>query len=255
MREQSRLVVVTGGGTGIGRAIASVFLGKGDEVVILGRRSDVLERAVAELSSRKPAGSAAIKGRRLDVSKLESVKEAVRWVRDECRDQIDVLINNAGFVRSVSADASPEEAERVWDEVLDTNLKGAYLMSRVAQPYLRRPGGRIINMSSIAAFTGTGGVYSAAKAGVIGLTHALAAELGPHGITVNAISPGYVEATEFFGDRMTPQRRERLIGVTPVGRPGRPEEIAGAAVYLASPEAGFVNGEVLHVNGGWLFGR
>ena len=98
-------------------------------------------------------------------------------------------------------------------------------------------------------------MYSAAKAGVVGLTYSLAGSLGPEGITVNAISPGVILGTEFFGDRMTDARRERTVAQVPVGRPGRPEDIAEAVHYLASPGASYVNGEVLHVNGGWLYGR
>lgn len=106
-----------------------------------------------------------------------------------------------------------------------------------------------------AAFRGGGDMYSAAKAGLVGLTYSLALELGPDGITVNAIAPGLVLGTEFFGDRMTDERRQRTVAQTPIGRAGRPEDVAEAVRYLASETASFVTGEVLHVNGGWLFGR
>ena len=98
-------------------------------------------------------------------------------------------------------------------------------------------------------------MYSAAKAGVVGLTYSLAGTLGPEGITVNAVSPDIVLGTEFFGERMTDERRERTVAQVPVGRPGHPEDIAEAVYYLASPSASYVNGEVLHVNGGWVYGR
>jgi 3-oxoacyl-[acyl-carrier protein] reductase len=139
--------------------------------------------------------------------------------------------------------------------MLSTNLVGAYLMAHALGPHLRRPGGRIVNISSIAAFRGGGDMYSAAKAGLVGLSYSLAQDLGPEGITVNAVAPGLVLDTEFFADRMTDERRQRTVSQTPAGRPGRPEDVAEAVHYLASDAASFVTGEVLHVNGGWLFGR
>jgi len=139
--------------------------------------------------------------------------------------------------------------------MLDANLIGTYLMTHGLRPYFRRPGARIVNISSIAAFRGGGDMYSAAKAGVVGLTYALALELGPEGITANAVAPGLVLDTEFFGDRMTDERRRRTVAQTPLARAGHPADVVAAVRYLASPEASFVTGEVLHVNGGWLFGR
>ena len=168
---------------------------------------------------------------------------------------VDVLVNNAGGVSSVADDATLQEATaHAWEE-LGANLVGSYLMVHALLPYLLRPGGRIVNISSIAALRGGGGMYSAAKAGVIGLTYSLAGDLGPDGITVNAIAPGLVLETGFFGDRMTEARLQRTISQTPMHRAGQPGDIAAAVRYLASEEASFVTGEVLHVNGGWLFGR
>jgi len=130
---------------------------------------------------------------------------------------------------------------------------------RAATPHLRTSHGVIVNVSSINAEIGdavsTCAHYSAAKAGLVGLTYSLARELGPEGITVNAVAPGLVLETEFFGDRMTDERRERHVAETPMRRAGRPEDIAQAVRYLASTSASFVTGEVLHVNGGQVFGR
>jgi 3-oxoacyl-[acyl-carrier protein] reductase len=242
----ARIAVVTGGGTGIGRAVAAALAGQGDEVVILGRRAEVLERAAAELG---------VRWRQADVTRRQDVQAAVDWVVAEVGPTIDVLVNNAGGAGGVPAGAPLEEAERVWDEVVDANLKGPFLMSRAAIPHLRRPGGRIVNLSSIAAWTGRGGPYAAAKAGVAGLTYSLALEVGPLGITANAVAPGFIEDTEFFGSGLSEQGRQERVDRIPAGRPGHPAEIAAAVAYLASPEAGYVNGEVHHVNGGWLFGR
>ncbi len=203
-----RVAVVTGGGTGIGRAVAATCAKQGDKVVILGRRAEVLQRTAEELG-----------------------------------------------VRGIDQGAPLEEAERVWDEVVGANLKGAFLMAWAALPHLRRPGGRIVNVSSVAAFTGRGGAYTAAKAGVAGLTYWLALDLGPQGITVNAVAPGFIEDTEFFGGGLTAEGRRSRVSQIPACRPGRPEEVAAAIAWLAAPEAAYVNGEVHHVNGGWLFGR
>jgi 3-oxoacyl-[acyl-carrier protein] reductase len=241
-----RLAVVTGGGTGIGRAVAAALARRGDEVVILGRRAEVLERTAAELG---------VRWRQADVTRRHDVQAAVDWMVAEVGSAVDVLVNNAGAGGGVPDGAPLVEAERVWDEVVAVNLKSAFLMAWAVLPHLRRPGGRVVNVSSIAAYNGRGGVYTVAKAGVVGLTYWLALDLGPEGITVNAVAPGFIEDTGFFGGGLTPEGRQERVDRIPVGRPGSPEEIAAAVAYLASPEAAYVNGEVHHVNGGWLFGR
>jgi 3-oxoacyl-[acyl-carrier protein] reductase len=241
-----RLSIVTGGGTGIGLAVAAALAGRGDQVVILGRRAEVLERTAAELG---------VRWRVADVSRREDVEAAVAWVVAEVGPTVDVLVNNAGGTGGVEDGAPLADAERAWDDLVGANLKGSFLMAWAVIPHLRRPGGRIVNVSSIAAYSGRGGIYSTAKAGVAGLTYWLALDLGPEGITVNAVAPGFVEDTEFFGGPLSPEGRRRRVDQIPAGRPGRPDEIAAAVAYLASPEAGYVNGEIHHVNGGWLFGR
>ncbi len=245
-----RAVVITGGGSGIGQAAAAAFARAGDRVVILGRREDRLRAAAAALG---PAAS----WQPVDVSRRESIETAIAAVVARL-GRLDVLVNNAGFVRGITTDTPLAEAERLWDEVVDANLKGAFLMATAAAPHLPRPGGRIVNISSIAAFTGgsrPGAVaYAAAKAGVIGMTYGLARELSPHGITVNAVAPGFVAGTEFTG-AWSEERVRSIVRETPVGRGGRADDVAAAILYLASPEASFITGTVLHVNGGWLFGH
>jgi 3-oxoacyl-[acyl-carrier protein] reductase len=244
---------VTGGGTGIGRAIAQVFAADGQQVTILGRRPHTLEQAVSDLRQQFP--TAIIKWRPCDVSAAEDVEACVRWLLTTVSAPVDVLVNNAGGVDADTGERTFVELAASAQRLLANNLMGTYLMSHALKPHLRRPGGRIINISSIAAVRGGGDMYSAAKAGVIGMTYSLALELAAEGITVNAIAPGLVLDTDFFGERMTEERLKRTLAQIPIGRAGRPADIAAAVRYFASDEASYVTGEVHHVNGGWVFGR
>lgn len=243
-----RVVIVTGGAGGIGRAIAEAFRADGEQVVLVGRNEAALWRTGEEIGAAIAVA---------DVSRRAEVERAVAGVVERF-GPVHVLVNNAGFVRGVTTEMDPAEAEREWDAVLDTNLKGAFLMALAVAPRMVRPGGRIIQISSIAAYTGGSRAgstaYAAAKAGLHGLTFGLARELSPQGITVNAVAPGFVAGTGFTGH--WPEERVRwLVEQTAVGRAGRPEDVAAAVRYLASAEASFVTGEILQVNGGWLFGR
>jgi 3-oxoacyl-[acyl-carrier protein] reductase len=249
-----RQIIVTGGGTGIGRAIAEVFIREGDHVIMLGRRPHVLEQTVRDL--RRQVLGATLSWRRCDVSAPEDVEGLVQWLTASEAWPLDVLVNNAGGLDGVTANGSSlSELAAGAQRLLSNNLVGTYLLCHALSPHLRRPGGRIINISSIAAIRGGGDMYSAAKAGVLGLTYALARDLAGAGITVNAVAPGLVLDTEFFGDQMTEERLQRTVSQIPVGRPGRPGDIAAAVRYLAGEEASYVTGEVHHVNGGWVFGR
>jgi 3-oxoacyl-[acyl-carrier protein] reductase len=244
-------IFITGGNSGMGQAIATAFAHKNAHVVIIGRTEETLRATAESLGPRTLWYQA-------DVTDGDQLRAVVSDVLKQ-RKRIDVLVNAAGFIKTVDTSMPFEQAEQMWDAVVDANLKGSFLTSLAVAPHLTRPGGRIINISSIAAFTGGSGTgaaaYAAAKAGVLGLTYALARELGPQGITVNAIAPGFVPETRFFGGEVTEERIRNVVSQTPMRRVGHTEDIAAAALYLAAPEASFVTGEVLNVNGGWLFGR
>lgn len=248
---ENQTVVITGGNSGLGRATAEAFVLAGAHVVILGRNEETLRATADELGARASWYQA-------DVSDSSQVGAVISDVV-RLHKQINILVNAAGSSGTTLTTTPIAEAERTWDAIHGVNLKGSFLVAHAVAPHLPRPGGRIINISSIAAFTGgsTPGAmaYAAAKAGILGLTYSLARELSPQGITVNAIAPGFFPETGFFGGAVSDERIRTVVGQTPMGRYGHPDDIAAAVLYLAAPEASFVTGEVLNVNGGWLFGR
>lgn len=245
MNRRDRIAVVTGGSSGIGYGIANALIKNGYSVVILGRDEKRLIHSASKL------GSMAC-WRKADVSVWDEVLEAVSTLH-----HVDVLVNAAGFTRPVSLATPIKEAQSDWDAVINTNLKGSFLMVKAVAPLLSRPGGRIINISSIGAQTGgsrPGGLaYASAKAGLHGLTFSLARELAPEGITANVIAPGFIADTGFTGSWPV-ERISGIISETPVGRAGSPDDIAGAVIWLASDAASFITGAVIPVNGGWRIG-
>ncbi|MGW5123049.1 SDR family NAD(P)-dependent oxidoreductase [Streptomyces sp. NPDC004069] len=240
----SRNVVISGGGTGIGRAAARTFAADGDRVLLLGRRGEVLQRAGVPGALTFAA----------DVGDVAGVRSVARFVADEL-GAVDVLIHSAGGSGRLEPRAEREDQlDRVaddWTVNFRINTLTAVLLTEALGERLAEPGGRVLFLSSIAAYRGSGsGAYAASKAALHPYAHDLARRLGPRGITVNVVAPGYVEDTDFFGDAMDDARRERLVAETSTGRPGAPGDIAATLHWLASPAAAHITSQIIQVNGG-----
>ncbi|MGW0081816.1 SDR family NAD(P)-dependent oxidoreductase [Streptomyces sp. NPDC003393] len=240
----TRNVVISGGGTGIGLATAQVFAAHGDQVLLLGRREEALRKAAVPGALVCAA----------DLSDVDGARRAARFAADEL-SAVDVLIHSAGGSGRLEPHVEREDPlELVADNWLVNfriNTLTAVLLTEALKDHLALPGGRVLFLSSIAAYRGSGsGAYAASKAALHPYLHDLARQLGPRGITVNAVAPGYVEDTDFFGDAMDEARRERLIAETSTRRPGTPGDVAATLHWLASPAAGHITSQIVQVNGG-----
>lgn len=243
MNLQDKIAIVTGGATGIGKAISLRLAQAGAHVVIVNRRADVGQAAAAELvaAGLKASSKAA------DVSDGAAVDALVKEVVKELGG-VHILVNNAGVTRD---DLLMRMKESDWDLVIDINLKGAFnCIKAVSRPMMKGRWGRIVNVASIVGMIGNAGQanYSAAKAGLIGLTKSAARELASRNITANVVAPGYVPTD------MTATLPEEAIAAllhnVPLARPGQPEDIAAAVAFFVSEEAGYITGQTLAVDGG-----
>jgi 3-oxoacyl-[acyl-carrier protein] reductase len=243
---EGRVALVTGGGRGLGRAIAVRLAGEGAKVAISYRSNDSAAAETAELVRKAGAGCEIFKG---DVASPEDVEALMKGV-GEAFGSVEILVNNAGTTRD-NILLRMKDAE--FEEVLDTNLKGTYLCTRaVLRGMVRARWGRIVNISSVVGLLGNAGQanYAASKAGMIGFTKSVAREVAGRGITANAVAPGYVE-TELTGG-LPEHLKEQILGQVPVGRFGEPEEIAEVVAFLAGERVAYVTGQTIVVDGGMV---
>ncbi len=240
---KGRVAFITGASQGIGRECAIELAKAGARVVVGARQQDKLQQLVEEIRSAGGEADAA----ELDVSSRDSVKAAFQRARELC-ERVDILVNNAGITRDGLALRMSAEN---WDSVLETNLSGSFACIQAAlSGMVRARWGRIINISSVVGVSGNPGQanYVASKAGLIGLTKSLAQEVASRNITVNAIAPGYIQTA--MTDVLDEKVKEKIAETIPLRRIGLPEEVAHGVTFLASDNAAYITGHVLHINGG-----
>jgi len=240
-----KAALVTGANTGIGQAIAVALAEAGADVAVAGRSEPTETLRLIEAAGRKAVNIRADLGSTEPVSRV--IDEALAGL-----GRLDVLVNNAGIIRR---DDLLEFSEADWDAVMDTNLKTLFFLSQAAaRVMVPQGGGKIVNIASLLSFQGGIRVpsYAAAKSGVAGVTKAMANELAPKGVQVNAIAPGYIATNNTAALQGDETRSRQILERIPTGRWGRPEDIAGAAVFLASSASDYITGQVLAVDGGWL---
>jgi NAD(P)-dependent dehydrogenase (short-subunit alcohol dehydrogenase family) len=242
-----KVALVTGGGTGLGKGIALALAGAGAFAVVAGRREAPLEAAVAEMARAGGKGAWLVG----DVSRVDEARRLVDGVRSR-HGRLDILVNGAGINRR---GPMLDFAERDWDEVMATNLKGLFFCSQAAARVMKdQGGGKLIHLASLTCERGFPNVapYGASKAAVAQLTKSMAVEWAPHKITVNAIGPGWFRTELTDALFQNPEWCDRILAHHPLGRFGVPEDLAGTAVFLASPAADYVTGQVIYVDGGYL---
>jgi 3-oxoacyl-[acyl-carrier protein] reductase len=236
-----KTALVTGASGGIGGAIAKALYGQGAKVVLSGTRVQALQALQAELGERAFIATASLS----EIASLEALPKAAQ---EAAGSPIDILINNAGITKDNLFLRMKDEE---WDQVIAVNLTAAFRLSRaVLRGMMKKRWGRIIQITSVVGATGNAGQanYAAAKAGLVGMTKSLAAEVASRNITVNAVAPGFIQTA--MTEVLTDQQKEMISQRIPAGRMGVPGEIAAAVAYLASEEAGYVTGETIHINGG-----
>lgn len=246
-RLEGRVALVTGGASGIGRATCQLLAARGAAVTIADVQAEKARELEAEIGARGGRGRAVA----VDVSRGADVQRAM----DEtiaAFGRLDILVNDAGIVGQRGPTEALPEAE--WDRVLEVNLKGTFLCCRAAFPWLKLRGGAIVNVGSISGVLGhpAGGAYGPSKAAIIALSRQLAAEWGPHGIRVNVVSPGPIETPISAGAYDDPDTRRRREFALPLGRIGKPDDVAEVIAFLGSDAASFVSGQNLVVDGGFV---
>jgi len=243
----NQTALITGASGGIGKAIAKAFHAQGATIAISGTREEALQSLAQELrATNTDAPVYVIPCNLMDAQAVEGLLPKA----EELMGKVDILVNNAGITRDGLSIRLKDED---WASVLDVNLTSSFRLCRAAlKSMMKRRTGRIINISSVVGVTGNAGQanYTAAKAGLIGLSKSLAQEVASRGITVNCIAPGFIASA--MTDGLPESIKEKILASVPQGRMGTPEEIATGAVYLASPEAGYITGQTLHINGGML---
>lgn len=245
------IAVVTGGGSGIGRAIAQGYAREGAHVVVLDADAEAAARTEAEI--REAGGKAW--SRRLDVREREACREAAAEVADRI-GRVSILVNNAGINRRNPITADPDAVVKDWQDIMAINLNGVFNVTHAFLDQLRAAKGRIVNIASIQSFvhvrTPNSPAYTASKHGVLGFTRALAADLGRDGVRVNAIGPGLIETPLNAQARANnPDLVRIFMDHTPLGRTGKPEDIVGPALFLASDLSAYVTGSIVMVDGGY----
>jgi len=249
---QDHIAVVTGAGSGIGRAIAAGYAKEGARVVVL----DVNKEAAAETAQQILNAGGRAESFALDVTKRDDCIAMAKQVADKV-GQVTILVNNAGIVGRNGMTGADDAVIRDWENIISVNLTGVFNVTHAFLAPLRAGKGRIVNIGSIQSFlhlkTPSSPAYTASKHGVLGFTKALAAELGKDGVRVNAIGPGFIETAINEKVRAAnPELVKTFLAHTPLGRTGKPEDIVGPAIFLASDLAAFVTGTIVMADGGYL---
>ena len=246
MRFENQIAVVTGAGRGIGHAIALRLASQGARVASVSRTEANAQKTADEINASR---ADAAKAYAVDVSDHAAVQQIGARILEEF-GRVDILVNNAGVTRDgLSMRMSPDD----WDTVINTNLKGAFnFVQAIQRPMIKQRSGRIINISSVIGLIGNAGQanYAASKAGLIGFTKSLAREMASRGITVNALAPGLIETD--MTSVLSEEIRKNILSKIPLGSLGQPDDIASAVAFLASPEAKYITGQVLCVDGGMV---
>lgn len=245
-RLDGKIALVTGASGGIGREIARALHAQGAGVVLSGTRQGVLEDVAAEIGAQ--GGAERVHVCAADLSDPAAAEALVAAAEEKAGAPLAILVNNAGLTRDTLAIRMKDED---WNRVMDVDLSAPFRLSRATlKGMLRRRSGRIINIASVVGVTGNAGQvnYSAAKAGMIGMSKSMAQEAGARGVTVNVVAPGFIQTA--MTDVLPDAQKEKLVSAIPLGRMGQPDDVASAVVYLASAQAAWVTGATLHVNGG-----